>query len=367
MKYPRFHSLISGCRIFLGIISSLLLLSCGGTRENDPPTLTVDSLNLALQDAIDLSVIPAVDTFHTHALSLQLGTQKFCDSPTLGNLNNAQQQWRSLSNAWFRLSLYRFGPLDDDVVFPPYTFIDSLRLRGTNYSNTVRSEISAWLAGSMALDTSFFGSQTFQKVGLLALESTLFETAGSHNQVSQAIVDGYIAAPRMCEILIGLSTNLYQHAQTLHDAWRNPYKGNILSYRELFLQNKLSDGSNPLATLLTSIQDYFNYLKQRHVLTTSSQLSQNVWPSISASVDEVEQLLRGTEQTQFSFFSLMSSANYGASVEVVEANLQTLRTSIELKDVTEFEIASAQLDGNFKREIPEGLEVELGINFTDGD
>jgi hypothetical protein len=25
------------------------------------------------------------------------------------------------------------------------------------------------------------------------------------------------------------------------------------------------------------------------------------------------------------------------------------------------------LDGNFKREIPDGLAVELGINFSDGD
>ncbi|MBV1959578.1 MAG: hypothetical protein KUG53_02475 [Pseudomonadales bacterium] len=367
MKTSRTHSFVSGCRIFLCIISSLLLLSCDGTRENDSPTLTEDSLSLALQDAIDLSVIPAVDTFHTRTLSLQQEAQQFCDTPTLVNLDSAQQQWRSLSDAWFRLSLYRFGPLDDDVVFPPYTFIDSLRLRGTNYSNTVRSEISAWLAGSMILDTFFFSSQTFQKVGLLALESTLFETTGSHSQLPQEIVDDYIATPRKCEILSGLTANLAQHAQTLHDAWHTPYKGNALSYRDLFLQNKLSDGSDPLATLLTSVQDYFNYLKQRHVLTISSQLSQNAWPSISTSVDEVEQLLRGTEQTRFSFFSLMSSANYGASVDVVKDNLQTLRTSIEFKDVTEFEISAAQLDGNFKREIPEGLEVELGINFTDGD
>jgi hypothetical protein len=63
----------------------------------------------------------------------------------------------------------------------------------------------------------------------------------------------------------------------------------------------------------------------------------------------------------------MRSSNYDASIETVEDNLQTLRTSIELQDITEFEIAAAQLDGNFKREIPEGLEVELGINFTDGD
>lgn len=367
MKYLHSHFLTSRSRIILTVVSSLLLLSCDGSRENDPPALTEDSLNMALQDAIDLSVIPAVDTFHARAFTLQLGAQQFCDTPNLINLASAQQQWRSLSDAWFRLSLYRFGPLEDDIVFPPYTFIDSLRLRGTNYSNTVRDEISAWIAGSMILDSSFFSSQTFQKVGLLALESTLFETAGGHNQAPQEIVDGYLATTRMCEILMGLTTNLYQRAQTLHDAWQTPYKGNDLSYRDLFIQNKLSDGSEPLTTLLTSVQDYFNYLKQRHVVTTSSQLSQNVWSSVSASVSEVEQLLRGTEQTQFSFFSLMRSSNYDASIETVEDNLQTLRTSIELQDITEFEIAAAQLDGNFKREIPEGLEVELGINFTDGD
>jgi len=220
---------------------------------------------------------------------------------------------------------------------------------------------------STALDDAFFSRQTFQKVGLLTIEVALFETTGNLSQSPQDIVDEYVATARKCAILNGLATNLLGHAQTLHDAWHSPYNNTTESYRELFLANKLDDGSEPLAVLITSIQDYFNYLKQRHIVTTSSQLSQHVWVSVSCSMDEVETLLRGTKQTTFSFFDLMIAANYEASVETIEANLQTIRTSIDLQDPVEFEISAAQLDGNFKREIPEGLEVELGIHFTDGD
>jgi hypothetical protein len=31
------------------------------------------------------------------------------------------------------------------------------------------------------------------------------------------------------------------------------------------------------------------------------------------------------------------------------------------------EISLGYLDGNFKREIPDSLELDLGINFSDGD
>ena len=40
-----------------------ILAGCGGTRENDPVEANTDNLALALQEAVDHSIIPAVNTF----------------------------------------------------------------------------------------------------------------------------------------------------------------------------------------------------------------------------------------------------------------------------------------------------------------
>ena len=111
-----------------------------------------------------------------------------------------------LFSQWYRLSIYNFGPLDDDLIFPAYTFIDSLRLRGTDYTGTVRSEITADISGDFSLDDDYYALKTFNKVGLLALESVIFETASSeHSQVSENIIAEYQDQSRKCDVLKGLA------------------------------------------------------------------------------------------------------------------------------------------------------------------
>ena len=88
-------------RVFIRLIAVVFLLSCDATRENDPPELTESSLSLALQQAVDFSVIPAVNAFQAQTSAMQKNAQQFCLKPTLANLTAAQLQWRTLSDSWF--------------------------------------------------------------------------------------------------------------------------------------------------------------------------------------------------------------------------------------------------------------------------
>lgn len=344
----------------------LILSGCSGSRPNDPPELTVDNLNLALQYAVDQSVIPAATAFKTQALTYQSVTDRFCGAVNTAELAVLQSAWNNLYEKWFHLANYNFGPLNDDLVFAKYTFIDSLRVRGTNYINTVRDEIDNLITGSESLDETFFEQQTFNKVGLLALEVLSFEASGgAQSAVADDIIEDFANNPRKCKILTGMARQLASNADYVVQGWQLQHKDADLPYRTLFLDDQLDDGSNNLTQLLVSVQEHLDYLNRRNVLTTSATLSGMAWNGFSGAIDEIEILLEGN--TEVSFLGLMEAGGFSDSVAAVRETITTIRTAINTRNAELLETNIAKLDGHFKREIPNGLDVELGINFSDGD
>jgi predicted lipoprotein len=352
------------------IVSMLIVIlasGCVDKKKGDEPA-SIGNLSVALQQVVDNAVLPAVDQFLVEANAFDSAADDFCSLLDETSLLALQQQWAALFEQWYRLSIYNFGPLDDDIVFPTYTFIDSLRLRGTDYTGTVRSEITANIGGDQALDEPYFSNKTFNRVGLLALESAVFETAsGEHSQLVTNIIAEYQATPRKCEVLAGLSEQIVKHARYVEDGWLVAHKNSTEPYRTLFLDNQLDDGTEPLVQLITSVQEFLDYLQKRNVVITAAQLSARSWQAIAATIDEVELLLEGSEQTTDSLFGIMILTGNQNAVDSVEATIANIRQSISDRDAAMLEITLGQLDGHFKREIPDGLDVILGINFTDGD
>jgi predicted lipoprotein len=345
-----------------------LLCTCGGTRENDPVEAAEDSLDKATETAVDKKIIPTVDAFSVQANQFSAQSVAFCDSSDENTLNALQAQWKSLSSQWYKLEIYRFGPLNDDLIFPKINFIDSLRLNGRNYVDTVRTEISKNIASADTLDEDFFDKQVFKNVGLLALESLSFETAASeHSKLPADIVAEYKNLPRKCEVLKGLSNQLVKHANYVQNGWNNDHKASGKPFRDLFISNQLEDGTPALTRLIASTQEHLDYLQKRNVATTAAQISEHSWDNITASIDEVEQLLAGVNESDLSYFDLMSSGGFQNSVGTVKENITRVRQDIQNKDAAALKVSLGKLDGNFKREIPDGLAVQLGINFIDGD
>lgn len=354
-------------------VAALGLVACGGggaERKNDPveeAELSV-SLDDAIRQSIDYSIIVAVDQLLVEANQYGLAADGFCQNINASSLSALQQAWKELFIQWYRLSNYNFGPLDNDPIFPRYTFFDSLRLRGTDYLGTVRGEIASDISGDDLLNDDYFAAKTFQNVGLLALESASFETAtGDNSTASSDIVSEYEGSPRKCLILKGLANQILAHAQAVQSEWKVQAADSDQPYRALFLTNQLADGAEPLTVLITSVQAYLEYLQKRNVATTAAKVSGISWEAIAASIDEVEALLEGTDKTTISIVSIMISNGAQLAVDTVRANIDEVKNSIEEQDTDMLDIALGKLDGNFKREIPDSLKIELGINFSDGD
>ena len=336
--------------------------SSGGGEE--PDTGLEDALRLIIDDA----VLNAVERFSTQTATLNSRSETFCDALSTDNLDALQTSWKATQMEWFALANYNFGPLNDDLLSPKYTFIDSLRLRGTNYLESVRTRIADNIANDVTLDAAYFNTQTFQHVGLLALESAIFETAAAeHGQDLGDIVAEYNESPRKCEILTGLAEHLQAQSDYVQNGWTQDHKGTGFPYRTLFLAGELDDGTEPVVQLIVAVQQHLDYLQKRSVVTQSAQLAGNAWESMSSAIDNIDAMLQIDNPDAPSFFDVMTSRGLDTSVQTVQQNIAAIRQAISDRDAAMLEIELGKLDGNFKREIPDGLGVVLGINFSDGD
>ena len=127
--------------IALGI-GSLLFLGC--SPRSLPPT--EQNLRKVVAQITDDTITPTINAFATALYQLDSRANLFCKSPSQFQLTALQKDWRQVSDLWARTSLYLFGPLNADKVFPEYTFFDSLRLRGTDYLPVVKADINKDLA-----------------------------------------------------------------------------------------------------------------------------------------------------------------------------------------------------------------------------
>lgn len=348
------------------ILLAVLLTACGGERKNDPLILTDDTLNTALTRIIDQTVIPSVEAFSRDADALVVATSDFCSGPDTDGLEQVQSAWEKSTTSWYRILPFLFGPPDDNLLTPGYLFIDSLRQRGNDYTSTVRAEINESASGSESLNDAYFDRLSFTKTGLLALEVALFEDASESTSDSD-IVAGFIAEPRRCDYLKGLSKLQADYANEFHQGWVSDYQNSGEAYRERFLRGATDDGSAPLTLLLTSAQEHLNYLKQRSVVDQAGQISGISWSLMQASIEATEAIVEGDESTVVTLASLMLAAQEESALLSVRDNFERAYEAINDESNLDFYTAAGLLDGNFKREIPDGLAVELGINFSDGD
>lgn len=340
------------------------LSACGGERVNDSVGVSQASLDKALQEVTDNSLIPALETFASEATTLSSNATAFCAAPDSNGLSTVQQQWRRLATAWYQVLPYNFGPLNDNALYPVYKYIDSLRVLGDDNSSNVRSMIRSLLNGSDPVSAATFSTMSSDRVGLLALEIALFERSADQSGTPADILAEYQTAPRKCDLLQGLSSELIRRFDLARSQWTSTDADN---FRTQYLSGELTDGTPSFNALLIAAQDLFNYLAKRDVSQRAAKLAANNWGLMHSVIASVEEILEGNANSQLSFISLMSAAGEQSTVTTVRSNIAAAYAAIEAKDSTSFNAMAAALDGNFKRDIPDALKVQLSINFTDGD
>ena len=356
------------------VLTSVLLSACGATSSSLSSSDT--ELNIAATEVIDNTIIPAANRFQQQVEILVTDSQSFCTAGniTTDNLAALQQQWIDTNLAWYALLPYRFGPMINSEVLPTYIFIDNYRQRGNDAHNTIRGKIDALIAASSdAAYNAELSTLGANSQGLLALEVALFEDAANESQVASDITTEFLNSPRKCQLLADFGTKLLSRAEDVHQGWTTNYRDTGKSYRDLIVNNQLEvalddeAGEFAVKKITISMQEFYDYLGKRNVTTNAAQLSDSIWLALDNSLKTTEELLAGTESTSISFDAIMANNRFEQTVLDIKANIQTLRTALEEKNTIDTQAAAAILDGNFKREIPEALDINLGLNFSDGD
>lgn len=366
----------------ISIISlAFLALSITGCGASSSSSLSQSptEFEIAIQETIDNNVVATIDTLQSQNSLLSTSITTFCNTKNVDNLLLAQTAWVATNNAWYRTLPYLFGPLSipNNLTIPSFWYIDSHRQRGINEISAVRTDIDLMLQPAATINANSFHTKTFNKVGLLALEVSLFETAGTQSTDSSDVLAEYTSDDRKCEILHAYADALTVHIDAAAQGWKSDYRDTGKSYRDLLINNQLetvftdasddADGSSTFQRLIVSVQSNLDYLGKRNVSANTAQLADTSWAAIAQSINSTVEFLSGTEATRVSLNDLISVGATAADSASINANLNALSASIASQNDTDFKAASAALDGNFKREIPDSLNVNLGLNFSDGD
>jgi len=358
-------------------LNFLVLVGCGTESSTSSAVKGSEADNAALQ-VMDSTIMPAVTQFQESTELLDSMATEFCSDITSSNLTALQNQWKNTSQAWYQVLPFKFGPmeggLDEHLLYGSNaSFIDSYRPNGVNYTGTVRTNISEMIADTASITDETLLNKSFNRVGLLALEVVIFEVSADQSNDLSDIVNEFVADSRKCQILTGLSNQVLERATSIAQGWHSNYAETGIGYRALIASGQLAelveneDGTSAISKLTVSIQDYFDYLKNRNLTTEMGQLSSSIWQSVAPSVSIIEEALVGTDQTTLSLNDIMNNNGFDQTLSTLNSNFTTLKTAISENNTVDFQAASGVLDGNFKRDIPDALGVTLGLNFSDGD
>ncbi len=361
--------------------TSTLLQGCLNTSDSSSSNIKTE-FDVAIQQAVDYSIIAAVDNFDAQTETLNTQAATFCSNgnTTANTLTELQTQWKTVQDAWYQLQPFNFGPLTHDDV---YWYIDSFRGNdGRNFTETVRTFVKTQVNSTNEITANTVSSASSTS-GLLPLEILLFETLkDASDATSQLVADiaaEYVSAPRKCQLLTTYTAELNRLSGIVASGWKTNYRDTGKGYRDLLLNEELeknfaafdTDGSGaPVAeVLITALHDYFDYLANpnRPLTTSMGQLSNSIWPAIDTSVTSFETFMTGTSNTTTSLFNQMEKNGAAADVAIVQANIATLKATLAEKNTTDMRAAAATLDGNLEHEIPDALDASLGLSFNDGD
>jgi predicted lipoprotein len=358
--------------LLLLLAAAFVLTGCGASSSSSSATTNTE-LEVAASNIIDNVIIPAANDFQTQAQKLDDDAHSFCSvlaNLTETNLTGLQDTWLATASAWYTLLPYKFGPMESSVIAPNYLYIDSYRNDHTDRSANVTSNINAIVADTDTIKDDYFVNATPSSIGLLPIE-IIFNTYTDINNYSTP-------NDRLCSLLKAYTTQLSYRANVIADGWSVDYRNSGKKYRTLLLSKQLDiilndeDGSSAISKIVVGIQDYFDYLTRRNVTTDQAKISDTIWRHLLASINSVNTVLNEDNNSDVSILALMVNNGYEQEANTVKSNIALILSTININstsstDPTNMKNAAALLDGNFKREIADGLGVNAGLNFSDGD
>lgn len=346
-------------RITRLLLVTAILSGCGGGSSD------ASRRQAALVAAVDDVIVPGFVAFEASAERMEARVRALEATPSAQTAQQSQRAFEALSSAWNRVSMFYFGPLNDDLIAPRMLFIESMRQRGVDYTATVREarDVAA-LKKAGEITPAYVETLRFNQVGLLALEVLLYE---GRTCLPDAAPQDAEPRARTCEFLGAQASVFASRAQAVAEAW-TVGAGGEPPFAEQMSRGRLEDGTMPLALVLGALADHLEYLRRRKLmLSPDAQLSGRFYDNLAAAVDTVEQLLVGDGEHEAGLLDLMRARGFSADAEQVVAALGRARSAAAAGARSPLTQAVAELESLTRREIPTGLGIDLGLTFSDGD
>lgn len=349
----------------LAIAFVLFLSSCG--MSPNKLEVSQDGLQQVVAHSADIVIIPNIKNWQRSSIEFSSFSKKFCKSPNSVNLKQLKYNWKELSLSWNKVIMFDFGPLRDNLFTAKINFVDSMRQRGKNYSNTVRIRLNQRLKDNVKLDNQYFAGLNFNLVGIHVLEQMVFSDFTNKSTHNRSILNNYRHNPRSCELLTGMSNLNSDIASYVLDSWQKKARLQQFSYGELFKKDKLINGEKSLTKLIFSIQDYFRYIKQRKLEGwLDSHISGMAYKNMLAGLEAVEDLFTAKNSKLSLEKYLQASSNKKTADKFLKLITQA-KLQATSQDRKAMKVTYSQLIKMLEQDIPKALNVDFGINFTDGD
>lgn len=368
------------------LIASVLTFSISGCGSDTDSTITtsLSEVDLAIQHSINFTAIDAIDGFSQNIETLDTNINDFCTTPDTNSLSAAQSSWTNSFVAWYQVLPFQFGPLaNTDNSSPILDYIDAYRnasesARITNLDD-INPLITTLIASDDVIAQTSFSNTRAKEVGLNVLETALFSTT-SGSTVAADIVAEFNAQSKKCDIIQALSYELNRRAENVQSQWKDNYRDTALSYQYLFTNNQLEnyfsvidvqgDGTGTPASeeLVVSIQEFLDFTGNANLFTDLTRYSTTtIWMALEASIITIENILDQTPETELTLLAIINNNGYEQDVETIKLNIATIKQAITDQNTTDFVAAAQALDGNFKTSVLDGLNINKGLTFADGD
>jgi len=361
---------------------TILLSACGSDTEStiDTPMSEVD---LGVQASITNTVIPAINNFSQDITELNASIDSFCSNVNEANLTLLQTAWKESFISWYQLLPFQLGPLvltDDNAAILNYIDFyrnSSVVLRTSNL-NDINSGLNALMSGAAITETSLTNTLS-KNVGLLVLETAIYSTLSDSTTTSD-IVTEFSGPSKKCDIIQALGYALNERTSFIKSQWTMDYRGTGENYLNLFTNNELENfdygssfdndnkGTPASETLIVALQEFLDFVGNSDSLNELTRFSSDVlWDAYAASIGSIESILDQSANTELTLYAIMKSNGYEQDVETIQTSLTFIKQAIADKNTVDFIAAAKALDGNFKTSVIDGLNINKGLTFADGD
>ncbi|MEH6343998.1 MAG: imelysin family protein [Bermanella sp.] len=368
------------------LLATVLTFGMSGCGSDTDSTITtsLSEVDLAIQHSINFTAIDAIDDFSQNIETLYNDVEAFCTTTNTDTLSAAQSSWTNSYIAWYKVLPFQFGPLaNTDNSSPILDYIDAYRNatdsnRSTNLA-AINPLITTLMASGDAITQTSFSNTRAKEVGLSVLETALFSTTSNSTNPAD-IVSEFNAQSKKCNIIDALSYELTRRTSFVHAQWKNDYRDTALSYQYLFTNNLLEnyfsvidvqgDGTGTPASeeLVVSMQEFLDFTGNANLFTDLTRYSTTtIWMALEESIITIENILDQTPETELTLLAIINNNGYEQDVETIKLNIATIKQAITEQNTTDFVAAVQALDGNFKTSVLDGLNINKGLTFADGD